>query len=359
MTHDGRGMEAGVAATAAASATEPMLEAVCTLGGFNRVSPHGGVTPDPAGVTAVPEDDRYENTALFHSSAEFSAADCSDDAGPVDAAQSVEMTPTRAATVVATDAPADSCKPARSDAESSELVKRPAADAGRRDTETKHSSVAAVAKWRWGAGKPPTAVAPTTDAADASWSMRIAPADGNPDPAFTGSVACTATAPEPSPQPSAAMTALLEATPARFATSERSDWPVRMPLGDAAEPAMSAGTHAAPGMASVTSTAGALGASDASGDGDGDTDAEALCDSGVLEAERLVVVEGVGVDDSDVLAVVNAHTLCPTDPLYVPNAHGGHGVDSAVAALNVSMLQGVHDVVPLALNSANDPEGHG
>jgi len=155
------------------------------------------------------------------------------------------------------------------------------------------------------------------------------------------------------------MTVLLVPTPARFATSERSDWPVRMPLGDAAEPAISAGTHAAPGMASVTSTAGALGASDASGDGNGDTVAEALCDSGVLEGERLVVVEGVGVDDSDVLAVVNAHALCPTDPLYVPYAHGGHAVDSAVAALNVSRLQGVHAVVPLALNSANDPGGQG
>ena len=155
------------------------------------------------------------------------------------------------------------------------------------------------------------------------------------------------------------MTALLALTPARFATSERSDWPARMPLGVAAEPAMSVGTHAVPGIASVTSTAGALGASDASGDGDGDTVAEALCDSGVLDGERLVVVEGVGVDDSDVLAVANAHTLCPTDPLYVPYAHGAHAVDSAVTALYVSRLQGVHAVVPLALNGANDPGGHG
>ena len=166
-------------------------------------------------------------------------------------------------------------------------------------------------------------------------------------------------APEPSPQPSAEMTQLLGATPATLATSERSDWPVKRPLDDASAPAMSVGTHAAPGMASVTSTASAPWDTDGSGDGDGDGVADAVCDTGVPDGEGDAEGVGEGVEDRDVLAVVYAHTLCPTAPVYVPNAHGAHVVDSAVTALKVFTSHGVHATVPLALGGAKNPAGHG
>lgn len=90
-----------------------------------------------------------------------------------------------------------------------------------------------------------------------------------------------------------------------LATSDRSAWPDWRPLDVASAPAISDGTHAAPGIASVTSTAGAPCDTDGSGDGVGDCVVVGVGDTDTVDD---------GVDESDVLAVVNAHVLCPTAP---------------------------------------------
>lgn len=127
MTHDGRLAGGGgeFAARAAARAAALTPAAVNWEGAAGAVSPHGGGTAESAADVAEPDAARYANTARLHSNDDVSAADCSGVTPLVTAAHCVPMTPARAATVLATDALAGSCRLAMSDALSSGLDARP------------------------------------------------------------------------------------------------------------------------------------------------------------------------------------------------------------------------------------------